>query len=363
MKTLRILALFFFCSCLIHCLGFDQSKNNVIDEPTESTVPTTTSTSTTSSVVTVYRNAIATDDENLGVFVEGKNLGTAKEAYLIENEKQYPCSVTKLNETTIFVTFPSTIPEGFYILKIVLPVGEAFTQFYLTKTIIPKDGLNCWDLNTNGIQDLEEDITGDGIWDTADCKGIDGQNGQDGSNGTNGKDGTNGVDGQNGQDGINGQDGENGENGEDGADGNDGKDGTDGTNGQNGETLYLVDKGNCTAGIIIDPTWTVYNEDDEALFSISTSNLDVPAKNIYFTSSDCTGTSYIETNYVVRSGEKKYYKPQNYTPQALTAKSRIKLGTGGCETVSLGKSYYEASVFTPSCTFPLSNPTIEIITQ
>jgi hypothetical protein len=31
------------------------------------------------------------------------------------------------------------------------------------------DGLSCWDLNGNYIQDEEEDINGDGFWDTNDC--------------------------------------------------------------------------------------------------------------------------------------------------------------------------------------------------
>lgn len=31
------------------------------------------------------------------------------------------------------------------------------------------DGINCWDTNSNGINDPEEDINGDGAWDTKDC--------------------------------------------------------------------------------------------------------------------------------------------------------------------------------------------------
>jgi len=45
------------------------------------------------------------------------------------------------------------------------------------------DGLNCWDLNGNGVQDAAEDINGDLSWDALDCKG---DSGVAGANGTNG---------------------------------------------------------------------------------------------------------------------------------------------------------------------------------
>jgi len=42
------------------------------------------------------------------------------------------------------------------------------------------DGLSCWDLNADGIGDHpEEDINSDGNFDTLDCIGSPGQNGQD----------------------------------------------------------------------------------------------------------------------------------------------------------------------------------------
>lgn len=31
------------------------------------------------------------------------------------------------------------------------------------------DGINCWDSNSNGINDPEEDINADGVWDVKDC--------------------------------------------------------------------------------------------------------------------------------------------------------------------------------------------------
>ena len=76
-------------------------------------------------------------------------------------------------------------------------------------------GINCWDLNGDGINDLGEDVNGDGVWDVLDCQGLDGQS-------TQGAPGAPGADGADGSNGVNGQDG---------ADGNDGVDGNDGTDG------------------------------------------------------------------------------------------------------------------------------------
>ena len=33
------------------------------------------------------------------------------------------------------------------------------------------DGLNCWDLNANGVRDAEEDVNGDSLWNALDCTG------------------------------------------------------------------------------------------------------------------------------------------------------------------------------------------------
>ncbi|MEE9372411.1 MAG: hypothetical protein V3V00_05085, partial [Saprospiraceae bacterium] len=34
-----------------------------------------------------------------------------------------------------------------------------------------ENGTHCWDTNGNGVNDMEEDINEDGIWNTLDCKG------------------------------------------------------------------------------------------------------------------------------------------------------------------------------------------------
>ena len=50
-------------------------------------------------------------------------------------------------------------------------------------------GLDCWDVNGDGIQDASEDINLDGTWDYLDCQGVQGPAGANGTNGTNGASG------------------------------------------------------------------------------------------------------------------------------------------------------------------------------
>lgn len=51
-------------------------------------------------------------------------------------------------------------------------------------------GLACWDMNGgDGIQDAGEDINGDGLWDTADCEGAQGNPGPAGALGPQGPQG------------------------------------------------------------------------------------------------------------------------------------------------------------------------------
>ena len=118
------------------------------------------------------------------------------------------------------------------------------------------DGINCWDLNGDGINDASEDINMDGQYNGLDCQGADGVDGEDGVNGQNGSTGPSGPAGPAGADAIhcwdlngdgindasedvnmdgqyNGLDCQ-GADGEDGADGQDGSDGQDGATGPQG---------------------------------------------------------------------------------------------------------------------------------
>ena len=132
------------------------------------------------------------------------------------------------------------------------------------------DGINCWDLNGNGIDDPDENTNGDSEFNVLDCAGPNGIDGIDGINGDagyhcwdlnenylcdtdeqgddsectvqdcigpqgeDGGDGINGADGIDGIDGTNGTDGTNGSNGTNGSDGSNGTNGTNGTTGTNG---------------------------------------------------------------------------------------------------------------------------------
>lgn len=54
------------------------------------------------------------------------------------------------------------------------------------------EGFNCWDLNINRIEDANEDVNDDGVWDAADCKGAEGPRGAQGNPGVPGDPGPQG---------------------------------------------------------------------------------------------------------------------------------------------------------------------------
>ena len=63
-------------------------------------------------------------------------------------------------------------------------------------------GVSCWDLNGDGITDVAtEDSNGDGVVDVLDCRGADGADGADGATGSGGATGPAGADGAAGADG------------------------------------------------------------------------------------------------------------------------------------------------------------------
>jgi hypothetical protein len=104
------------------------------------------------------------------------------------------------------------------------------------------DGLHCWDLNGNGVNDPAEDINGDNSWNSLDCMGATGAAGPTGAQGATGTAGTNGATGPTGAAGTNGANGATGPtgaagtNGTNGATGPTGAAGTNGTNGATGPT-------------------------------------------------------------------------------------------------------------------------------
>jgi hypothetical protein len=69
-------------------------------------------------------------------------------------------------------------------------------------------GLACWDLNGNGIEDAEEDLNLDNLWDTVDCKGPQGDPGVQGDPGIQGPQGEQGIQGAAGATGAQGLQGD-----------------------------------------------------------------------------------------------------------------------------------------------------------
>jgi len=66
-----------------------------------------------------------------------------------------------------------------------------------------RDGLNCWDLNANGVGDPAEDLNGDRVVNAFDCRGANRADGADGQDGVAGDAGADGTDGQPGNNGLN----------------------------------------------------------------------------------------------------------------------------------------------------------------
>lgn len=63
-------------------------------------------------------------------------------------------------------------------------------------------GVNCWDINGDGVNDAAEDVNGDGVWDAMDCQGASGEAGLT-TQGAPGAPGADGADGASGSDGLN----------------------------------------------------------------------------------------------------------------------------------------------------------------
>jgi len=72
-----------------------------------------------------------------------------------------------------------------------LPVADGdCSEFQLTRGPRGLQGLNCWDVNGNRINDIEEDRNGDGLYNNADCQGPQGFAGAKGATGSAGSPGS-----------------------------------------------------------------------------------------------------------------------------------------------------------------------------
>lgn len=91
------------------------------------------------------------------------------------------------------------------------------------------NGLACCDLNGDNIQDAAEDINQDGVWNSTDCKGPQGETGSTGEQGPQGLQGDQGLQGEQGPIGLTGSTGPQGEQGIQGPTGPQGEPGPAGT--------------------------------------------------------------------------------------------------------------------------------------
>lgn len=97
-------------------------------------------------------------------------------------------------------------------------------------------GINCWDLDGDGVNDPTEDVNGDSQFNTLDCRGDSGSVGPQGATGPTGQQGIQGVAGPTGPSGTNGTNGATGPSGANGATGPTGPSGAQGIQGVTGAT-------------------------------------------------------------------------------------------------------------------------------
>ncbi len=98
-----------------------------------------------------------------------------------------------------------------------------------------EDGINCWDVNGNGVNDPEEDVNGDDVFDAQDCLGAPGPEGPEGPQG---EPGPPGLPGDAGPQGPDGPEGPEGPQGVPGPEGPEGDGGPRGPQGEPGPTLF-----------------------------------------------------------------------------------------------------------------------------
>lgn len=150
---------------------------------------------------------------------------------------------------------------------------------------IQTGGLACWDLNGNGIGDLNEDIDGNGIYDALDCQGIQGIAGPIGPAGATGPQGLTGAVGPQGPQGLTGSTGPQGVAGPSGPVGSQGPIGLTGPAGPQGPAGFSTGAHNGTSMSTIDPTKVSFGNNVGQTIGELLSDREVPMNNnnIYFT--------------------------------------------------------------------------------
>lgn len=158
---------------------------------------------------------------------------------------------------------------------------------------IQTGGLACWDLNGNGIGDLNEDIDGNGIYNALDCQGIQGVAGPTGPTGPQGIAGPTGPQGLTGAAGPQGPIGLTGPQGATGPVGPQGPIGLTGAVGPQGPAGFSTGAHNGTSMSTIDPTKVSFGNDVGQTIGELLSDREVPMNNnnIYFTDGNANGNS------------------------------------------------------------------------
>lgn len=123
------------------------------------------------------------------------------------------------------------------------------------------NGLACWDLNGNGMQDLNEDFNNDGLWDALDCQGVAGAQGPQGNVGPAGPAGPQGNAGPQGPVGPQGPQGQTGLMGATGLQGPVGPQGPQGIVGPQGPAGFSTGAHNGTSMSLINPTKVALGQD------------------------------------------------------------------------------------------------------
>lgn len=153
---------------------------------------------------------------------------------------------------------------------------------------IQPSGLACWDLNGNGIEDPNEDINQDSLWNALDCQGaqgITGVTGPVGPAGPVGLTGATGPQGIQGNPGVAGPTGLTGATGPAGAIGATGPAGPQGATGPQGPAGFSTGAHNGTSMSIIDPTKVSFGNELGATIGQLLNHREVPMNenNIVFT--------------------------------------------------------------------------------
>jgi hypothetical protein len=195
---------------------------------------------------------VRVDFINNEIIITGVNFDNGDTPVVTVGDDPTPLALSSNSATEIRVVLPA-VQDGDYLLAVSTgPAVINYDEYDLTLGAVGpqgekgdtgatgasgqdgKDGINCWDLDGDGVQDVEEDINGDGTVDIADCKGPQGPKGDTGATGATGPQGPKGDTGATGATGPQGPKGDTGATGATGPQGPRGDTGATGATGPQG---------------------------------------------------------------------------------------------------------------------------------